>query len=173
MAETPETPAPTAPTERQLEVLRTVADYQRAHGYPPTVREIGEALGIAGCQGVTDHLKRLQVKGLLLQPPKYAARALTITAAGWAALGLTPPSDQAEVLRAVLRSVLEVAGRLIQEARHHHRGRGSELVGTSQGDLRYLPRLLPLLREIETTTTAAAAELQSRRGKDHNLTMEK
>lgn len=167
MDETPQTPAPTAPTERQLEVLRAIADYQREHGYPPTVREIGEALGIAGCQGVTDHLKRLVAKGLLLQPPKYAARALCLTPAGWAALGLTPPASEPDALRATLRSVLEVAGRLVQEARHHHRGRGSELVGTSQGDLRFLPRLLPLLRELETETTTAAAALHN------NLTLEK
>ena len=80
------------------------------------------------------------------------------------------PNAPTERQLEVLRAIVEVAGRLIQEARHHHRGRGSELVGTSQGDLRYLPRLLPLLRELETETTTAAAELQSGA---NNLTMEK
>ena len=154
MDETPQTPAI---TQRGLEVLQALWDFTRKRGYPPTIRELAAALGIASSQGVYDHIRRLQGRGLVTRPPRGQARGLQLTPAGWAALGAAPPGD-------ALRSVLEVAEALVLEARQHHRGRDSELVGTSQGDLRYLPRLLPLLRSLEVATALASAELDGRKG---------
>lgn len=52
-------------TERQKTVLEFVVEYIRVHRFPPTVREIGRALGIRSTNGVSDHLKALERKGYL------------------------------------------------------------------------------------------------------------
>lgn len=54
-------------TDRQREVLAFIQDRIRAWGYPPTIREIGEQLGIRSTNGVADHLKVLKRKGYLTQ----------------------------------------------------------------------------------------------------------
>lgn len=52
-------------TERQLAVLEFIQSHQARFGYPPTIREIGEQLGIKSTNGVNDHLKALERKGML------------------------------------------------------------------------------------------------------------
>src|SRR5574337_338071 len=54
-------------TDRQREVYDFIQDRIRAWGYPPTIREIGEHLGIRSTNGVADHLKALKRKGYLQQ----------------------------------------------------------------------------------------------------------
>ncbi len=54
-------------TDRQREVYEFIQDRIRAWGYPPTIREIGEHLGIRSTNGVADHLKALKRKGYLQQ----------------------------------------------------------------------------------------------------------
>ena len=70
MAETPEL------TDRQREVYDFIQDRIRAWGYPPTIREIGEHLGIKSTNGVADHLKALKRKGYLNHDERKS-RALT------------------------------------------------------------------------------------------------
>ncbi len=65
-------------TDRQLEVLRFIARQIEDCGYPPTIREIGEALDIRSTNGVTDHLKALERKGFLTRDP-VKSRALIPT----------------------------------------------------------------------------------------------
>jgi repressor LexA len=65
-------------TERQLEVLRFIARQIEEQGYPPTIREIGEALDIRSTNGVNDHLKALERKGFLSRDP-VKSRALIPT----------------------------------------------------------------------------------------------
>ncbi len=52
-------------TERQREILVFIERHQRENGYPPTVREIGEAFQIRSTNGVAEHLKSLERKGYL------------------------------------------------------------------------------------------------------------
>jgi repressor LexA len=65
----------TALTDRQLEVLRFIVEQIEENGYPPTIREIGEALDIRSTNGVNDHLKALERKGFLTRDP-VKSRAL-------------------------------------------------------------------------------------------------
>ena len=65
-------------TDRQLEVLRFIARQIEDLGYPPTIREIGEALDIRSTNGVNDHLKALERKGYLTRDP-VKSRALIPT----------------------------------------------------------------------------------------------
>lgn len=59
---TPERPAL---TQRQQEVLSFIATRTEKDGFPPTIREIGDHLGIGSTNGVNDHLKALERKGYL------------------------------------------------------------------------------------------------------------
>ena len=52
-------------TKRQATVLKVIAKYIEEVGYPPTIRELGDALGISSTNGVNDHLKALEKKGYL------------------------------------------------------------------------------------------------------------
>ena len=54
-------------TDRQQQTLDFIQDRIKAWGYPPTIREIGEHLGIKSTNGVADHLKALKRKGYLVQ----------------------------------------------------------------------------------------------------------
>ncbi len=73
-------------TDRQLEVLRFIAREIEERGYPPTIREIGEALDIRSTNGVNDHLKALERKGFLSRDP-VKSRALIPTGRAREALG--------------------------------------------------------------------------------------
>ncbi len=51
-------------TTRQRAVLDTIVSLTRSgHGAPPTLRELGAALGIRSTNGVNDHLRALERKG--------------------------------------------------------------------------------------------------------------
>jgi len=52
-------------TARQEQVLTIIQEAIARDGYPPTIREIGQQLGIRSTNGVNDHLKALQRKGYL------------------------------------------------------------------------------------------------------------
>jgi repressor LexA len=56
--------APTL-TERQRSVLNVIHRYVRERGYPPSIREIGEAVGLSSPSSVAHQLKVLQRKGYL------------------------------------------------------------------------------------------------------------
>jgi repressor LexA len=52
-------------TERQRAVLDFISTSIQRRGYPPTLREIGNHLGIRSTNGVNDHLRALERKGYL------------------------------------------------------------------------------------------------------------
>jgi len=54
-------------TDRQRQVLDFVTDSIQEQGYPPTLREIGDQLGIRSPNGVFLHLKALEKKGYLVR----------------------------------------------------------------------------------------------------------
>jgi repressor LexA len=56
-------------TGRQQEIWTFLVDYVDGHGYPPTVREIGEAVGLASPSTVHAHLANLERAGLLRRDP--------------------------------------------------------------------------------------------------------
>jgi len=57
------------PTPRQRRILEYIADIVRDRGYPPTVREIGEAVGLTSSSSVHSQLANLERKGLLHKDP--------------------------------------------------------------------------------------------------------
>lgn len=52
-------------TKRQEQTLDFIRQSIRDRGYPPTLREIGEYMGIRSTNGVNDHLRALERKGYL------------------------------------------------------------------------------------------------------------
>jgi len=56
-------------TARQRQVLECIDDAVRHRGYPPSVREIGEAVGLSSSSTVHAHLAALQEKGYLRRDP--------------------------------------------------------------------------------------------------------
>jgi repressor LexA len=56
-------------TKRQQEIFDFVKKYVGEHGYPPTVRDIGKAIGLASSSTVHAHLANLERLGLLRRDP--------------------------------------------------------------------------------------------------------
>jgi len=52
-------------TERQQRILSVIQDHLDRHGYPPTIREIGKAVGISSTSVVNYHLNKLKKTGRL------------------------------------------------------------------------------------------------------------
>jgi repressor LexA len=52
-------------SERQRRILDFIASFQQQHGYPPTIREIGQAVGISSTSVVDYNLKVLERQGRL------------------------------------------------------------------------------------------------------------
>lgn len=64
-------------TKRQREILTFVQRHTETHGYPPSVREIGQAMGLTSSSTVHSHLEALERKGYLRRDPSKP-RALEI-----------------------------------------------------------------------------------------------
>jgi repressor LexA len=70
--------AETVLTARQQEIWQFLVEYVDGHGYPPTVREIGERVGLASPSTVHAHLANLERVGLIRRDPTKP-RALELT----------------------------------------------------------------------------------------------
>ncbi|HEY8369375.1 MAG TPA: transcriptional repressor LexA [Thermodesulfobacteriota bacterium] len=56
-------------TKRQQEIFEFIRRYSQEHGYPPTVRDIGRAIGLTSSSTVHAHLANLEKIGLLRRDP--------------------------------------------------------------------------------------------------------
>jgi repressor LexA len=74
---------------RQIEVLKYIHEQVAQKGYPPTVREIGEAVHLSSTSTVHGHLARLEKKGLIQRDPTKP-RAIELTTAGLDKIGIQP-----------------------------------------------------------------------------------
>ena len=68
-------------SSRQHEILEFVNRHVDAHGYPPTVREIGQAVGLTSPSTVHAHLARLESAGLIRRD-RTKPRALEVMDGG-------------------------------------------------------------------------------------------
>src|SRR5439155_19556535 len=74
----------TALTARQARILEFIRETVRDRGYPPTVREIGEAVGLTSSASVHSQLANVERRGLLRKDPTKPR-----------AIGLSGPGDAA------------------------------------------------------------------------------
>src|SRR6187455_406492 len=84
-------------TKRQQEIFDYVKRYGAEHGYPPTVRDIGKAIGLTSSSTVHAHLANLERLGMLRRDPTKP-RAMEVLA------------DKAK--RAIVPSGLPLVGRV-------------------------------------------------------------
>src|SRR6476619_3737306 len=64
-------------TPKQLRILTLIRDYQRKHGYSPTMQELADTLGVTKVT-VFEHVTGLEKKGLLRRS-RHRARSLELT----------------------------------------------------------------------------------------------
>ncbi len=79
-------------TKRQQEIWDFLVRYVDSHGYPPTVREIGEHVGLASPSTVHAHLANLERAGLIKRDPTKP-RALELTGRAASRGSAEPPAD--------------------------------------------------------------------------------
>lgn len=72
---------------RQINILKYIKEEIRRKGYPPSVREIGEAVGLSSSSTVHGHLATLEHKGYIRRDPTKP-RAIEITDGSWADLAV-------------------------------------------------------------------------------------
>jgi repressor LexA len=77
-------------TARQQRILEFIAETVRERGYPPTVREIGEAVGLTSSSSVHAQLANLEKKGLLHKDPTKP-RAMSLSTEESKATGTVVP----------------------------------------------------------------------------------
>lgn len=65
-------------SSRELRALQVIVDSVRERGYPPTLRELGDAIGLAAPSSVSALLDELEGKGWIRRVPG-SARAITVT----------------------------------------------------------------------------------------------
>jgi repressor LexA len=99
-------------TGRQQEIWDFLVDYAGRHGYPPTVREIGEAVGLASPSTVHAHLANLERAGLLRRDPTKP-RALELVGQRRAAAG--EGTARVDVHRLPLVGEIAAGGPLLAE----------------------------------------------------------
>ncbi|MGD1054421.1 MAG: transcriptional repressor LexA, partial [Candidatus Dormibacteria bacterium] len=95
---------------RQRQIIEFLREHARTHAYPPTVREIGLAVGLSSSSTVQNHLNSLEAKGHIRRdptksrtvevvghesaPPRTAPRVLTLPLIGRVAAGTPVLAEQ-------------------------------------------------------------------------------
>jgi len=113
-------------TDKQDRILKFILEYVNDKGYPPSIREIGNAFGISSLRGVTVHLDALERKGYI----KRASTSRSITVIGQT--GATAPSRNVAFLP-VLGKIAAGVPILANENVEYHVPVPQELVHTSPG----------------------------------------
>ncbi|MDR3591403.1 MAG: transcriptional repressor LexA [Negativicutes bacterium] len=75
---------------RQREILNYIKDMVRAKGYPPSVREIGEAVGLSSSSTVHSHLAKLEELGFIRRDPTKPRAIDVLDEAPWRQKAMTP-----------------------------------------------------------------------------------
>ena len=99
-------------TARQQEIWNYLVEYVDQHGYPPTVREIGEQVGLASPSTVHAHLANLERAGLLRRDPTKP-RALELI--GRERREPEPAEEARDVARLPLVGEIAAGGPLLAE----------------------------------------------------------
>lgn len=86
--------------EKQHEILAFIHEEVSNRGYPPTVREICNATGLASTSTVHGHLSRLEEHGFIVRDPTKP-RAIEVTESGLDKLGIDQNSGQIPLLGVV------------------------------------------------------------------------
>ena len=109
---TPDGDEPTARTrrrtslsEKQLAILEFIQRELASRGYPPSMREIGDAVGLSSLSSVSHQLGQLELAGYLRRDPNRP-RAMEVL------IDLPGADDGAEVTRAADAALVPLVGRI-------------------------------------------------------------
>lgn len=104
------------PSPKQQRIYDYIVSFQGQHGYPPSVREIGEAVGLKSPSTVHFHLKGLEQKGLIIKA-EGKTRAITVSGAnrGACANQSGRPTNQVPVVGSVAAGTPILAEECIEE----------------------------------------------------------
>ena len=69
-------------TDRQARILEYIRQVMRVRSYPPSVREIGEAVGLSSSSTVHNHLNQLERRGLIRRDPSKSRTVQLVEEAG-------------------------------------------------------------------------------------------
>jgi repressor LexA len=86
-----------ATTEKQQRILDVIREFTAEQGYPPSVREIGERVGLSSSSTVQSHLKTLERHGLLRRDPTKPRALVPADLVLGAARGSAPASERSDV----------------------------------------------------------------------------
>ena len=117
-----DSPRPRALTPRQKKILETIQASVSANGYPPSMREIGDTVGLASLSSVTHQLSQLEKMGYIRRDPKRP-RAMEILvpllmhkeqkeSADIPAGGSGTPASVTELTTAVDTAMVPLVGRI-------------------------------------------------------------
>ena len=84
-------------TPKQQQIYDYIVSFSQEHGYPPSVREIGEHVGLKSPSTVHFHLKGLETAGLITKA-EGKTRAITVSGAHGAPAQPEPPRDKIPVV---------------------------------------------------------------------------
>jgi repressor LexA len=130
----------------RLRILEFLARWDQTLG-PPTVREIGEAVGLSSSQTVHHHLRKLEADGYVERgtAPNHKQRPLRLTQGGWQAVSTRPLLGQIAAGRGLEAIANEepysLAGELLAPRSGRRRflleAKGSSMTGAGieEGDL--------------------------------------
>jgi repressor LexA len=133
-------------TDRQAKILDYIRHVTRIRNYPPSVREIGEAVGLSSSSTVHNHLNQLERRGLIRRDPSKSRTvqlvadqeadtkrrgALAVPVVGNVAAGVPITAEQN------VEDHLVVSGDVAQEGWFFLRVRGDSMInaGILDGDL--------------------------------------
>ena len=152
-------------TKRQKEIFEFVKRYSAKHGYPPTVSDLGKAIGLTSSSTVHAHLANLEKLGMLRRDPsKPRAIELLVDKAKAAVTGAVPVVGQVAAGQPVLAeenieeyvSVPQLAGGDEGEYVLRIRGESMKDAGILDGDL-VLGQMGPMLGGATVEKVAVAA----------------
>ena len=66
-------------SNKPQEILAFVNDFMQENGFPPSVREIGAAVGLRSTASVTYHLKQMELQGLLRSPGEKGKKRTVVS----------------------------------------------------------------------------------------------
>jgi repressor LexA len=75
---------------RQKQILKYIKDALRSKGYPPSVREIGEAVGLSSSSTVHSYLAKLEAMGFIRRDPTKPRAIDVLEEAPWRQKQITP-----------------------------------------------------------------------------------
>jgi repressor LexA len=102
-------------TARQQEIWNYLVEYVDGHGYPPTVREIGEHVGLASPSTVHAHLANLERAGLLRRDPTKPRALELIGRERSEAVSAPQAGEQRDVSRLPLVGEIAAGGPMLAE----------------------------------------------------------